>query len=54
MVKDNGGDVKQVPVWPGKEYDMIFVFKISTESGQKKFSFTIDHEGLNNLSDDYP
>ena len=54
MVKDNGGDVSQVPDWPGKEYDRIFVLKITTENGQKKFSFTIDHEGLNNLSDDYP
>ncbi len=54
MVKDNGGDVSQVPDWPGKEFDRIFVFKITTENGQKKFSFTIDHEGLNNLSDDYP
>jgi hypothetical protein len=54
IVKDNGGDVTQVPAWPGKEYDMIFVFKITTENRQKKFSFTVDHEGLNNLSDDYP
>jgi hypothetical protein len=54
MVKDNGGDVKDVPDWPGKEYDMIFVFKFTTENGQKKFSFTVDHEGLNGLSDKYP
>ena len=54
MVKDNGGDVNEVPEWPGKEYDMIFVFKITTENGQKKFSFTVDHEGLNGLSDKYP
>ena len=54
MVKDNGGDVAQVPEWPGKEYDMIFVFKITNENGQKKFSFTVDHEGLNNESNDYP
>ncbi|HEY4417284.1 MAG TPA: hypothetical protein VGO57_16455 [Verrucomicrobiae bacterium] len=54
MVKDNGGDVKNVPEWPGKEYDMIFVFKITRPAGQKTFSFTVDHEGLNNLSDEYP
>ena len=55
MVKDNGGDVSQVPDWPGKEYDRIFIFKITTqENGQKNFSFTIDHEGLNDVSDDYP
>jgi hypothetical protein len=54
LVKDNGGNVSQVPDWPGNEYDMIFVFRISSANGQKKFSFTIDHEGLNHLSDDYP
>jgi hypothetical protein len=54
VVKDNGGDVTQVPAWPGKDYDTIFVFKITNDHGQKSFSFTIDHEGLNNLSDEYP
>ena len=54
VVKDNGGDVTQVPAWPGKDYDTIFVFKITNDQGQKSFSFTIDHEGLNNLSDEYP
>lgn len=54
LVTDTGGDANQVPDWPGKEYDMIFVCKISIQNGQKKCSFTMDHEGLNNLSDDYP
>jgi hypothetical protein len=54
LVKDNGGDPAQVPGWSNDEYDMIFVFKISTESGQKTFSFTVDHEGLNGLSDNCP
>jgi len=54
MVEDNGGDIKQVPNWPGNEYDMIFAFKITTDNGQKKFSFTVDHEGLNGLSDKCP
>jgi hypothetical protein len=54
MVKDNGGDVKQVPDWPGKEFDMIFVFKITADGGQRKISFSVDHEGLNGLSDKYP
>ena len=54
LVKDNGYDPKEVPIWPGGEYDMIFVFKITRENGQKKFSFTTDHEGLNGLKDTYP
>jgi hypothetical protein len=54
MVKDNGGDVTQVPAWPGNEYDMIFVFKIAATNGVKSFSFTVEHEGLNGLSADCP
>ena len=54
MVKDNGGDPKEVPEWQNSEYDMIFVFKLVNDNGNKKFSFTVDHEGLNGLSDDYP
>jgi len=54
LVKDNGDDPAKVPIWHGDEYDMIFVFKITRENGQEKFSFTIDHEGLNGLKDTYP
>jgi hypothetical protein len=54
VVKHNGEDPKEVPIWNGNEYDMIFVFKITRENGQKKFSFTVDHEGLNGLSDKCP
>jgi hypothetical protein len=54
MVKDHGKDPKLVPVWQGDEYDMIFVFKVIRENGEKKFSFTVDHEGLNGLGDDCP
>lgn len=54
VVKDNGGDVNEVPAWSGKDYDTIFVLKINNDHGQKSFSFAIDHEGLNNLSDEDP
>jgi hypothetical protein len=54
MVKDNGDDPREVPIWKGSEYDMIFIFKIIRENGQEKFSFTVDHEGLNGLSDTCP
>jgi hypothetical protein len=54
MVKDNGGDVKQVPNWPNSDYDTIFVFKFTADNGRKQFSYAIDHEGLNGLSDAYP
>lgn len=54
MVRDNGGNVKDVPDWSNKEYDMIFVFKITRVNGQKTFSFSVEHEGLNGVSDEYP
>ncbi len=54
LVADNGGDANAVPDWPGKEFDQIFVLKITTANGQKNISFTIDHEGLNGLSSDCP
>jgi hypothetical protein len=54
IVKDSGGDVKQVPDWPGKDYDTIFVFKITRKGDSKSIAFSIDHEGLDGLSDDCP
>jgi len=53
MVKDNGSDAK-VPDWPGGDYDTIFVFKVTRQGDQKNFSFEVDHEGLDGLSDEYP
>lgn len=54
IVKDYGGDPKNVPSWKGDDYDSIFVFRITSNNGQKSLSFTIDHEGLNGISDKYP
>ena len=54
FVKDNGGDPKSVPIWGDDEYDMIFVFRLTKENDKTQFSFTVDHEGLNGLSDQYP
>jgi hypothetical protein len=54
MVKDNGGNPALVPPWPGKDYDTIFVIKITRNGPHSSLTFTIDHEGLNNLSDNCP
>jgi len=54
MVKSYGGDPAQVPPWPGDDYDTIFVFKITHHNGQNTLAFTVDREGLNNLSDACP
>lgn len=54
LVSHFGGDVNAVPDWSNNEYDRIYIFKITTTNGQKKFSFTIDYEGLNNVKDVCP
>ena len=54
LVKHHGGDPAQVPAWPEKDYDTIFVVKITKDAGKESFSFTMDHEGLNDLSDICP
>lgn len=54
LVADNGGDVRAVPDWPAKEFDQIYVFKITRANGHNKVAFTVDHEGLNGLSADCP
>lgn len=54
ILKDNGGNPALVPFWPNNEYDTIFIFKITRSNGNKTIAFTVDHEGLNNLSDTCP
>lgn len=48
------GNSTQVPEWPSKDFDTIFLLKITHSGGGETVSFTIDHEGLDNLSDDCP
>jgi hypothetical protein len=54
MVGMYDGDVTQIPFWPADDYDTIFVIKISRNGGQASVGFTVDHEGLNNLSPECP
>lgn len=54
MVRDGGGDVSQVPPWPGTNYDSIFVFKINYAGEKPTLTFSVDHENLTNLSTNYP
>jgi hypothetical protein len=54
LVKHHGGDPAQVPSWPDGDYDTIFAFKITKDAGQESFTFTVEHEGLNDLSDTCP
>ena len=50
-----GASDSAVPGWPGSEYDMIYVVKITRSGNKTTASFTLDHEGLNDkLSDSCP
>jgi hypothetical protein len=54
LVAAYGGDPSQVPFWSEKDYDTIFVFRIRRVDGRNTLAFSIDHEGLSNISDPCP
>jgi hypothetical protein len=54
LVRSNGGDPALVPAWPGSDFDTIFLVKIIHSKNGESVAFTVDHEGLNNLSDACP
>lgn len=54
LVKSHGGNPAKVPPWPENDYDSIFVVKITRSKGHETVSFTVDHEGLNGMSDAFP
>lgn len=41
-----GGDVRQVPEWPGNDYDSIYVLRLTRTGKKTSISFTHDQEGL--------
>jgi hypothetical protein len=54
-VRDHGGNPNAVPVWAGKDFDSIYVARISrNSSGAASVDFRVDHEGLDGLSGDFP
>ena len=54
VVGEFGGDPKEVPKWEGNDFDSIYIVRISNGEAAKSASFTLDHEGLDNLSTDCP
>jgi hypothetical protein len=54
LVKSFGGDVSRIPGWPWNDYDSIFVVRIAHGEGKTTATFSLDAEGLNNLSADCP
>jgi hypothetical protein len=54
MLAACGGDASQVPAWADDDYDTIFVVRITRNGGAVTAAFSVDHEGLNNLSSGCP
>ena len=54
LVDEFGGDPNQVPEWEGKDYDSIYILRVTGGDAAKSVTFRRDHEGLNNLSTDCP
>ncbi len=54
LVDEFGGDPSQVPQRDPKDYDSIYILRVTGREGSKSASFRLDHEGLNNLSTDCP
>jgi hypothetical protein len=54
VVGAHGGDPAQVPAWAPSDFDSIFLIKITHGADRDTVAFSIDHEGLNDLSDDCP
>lgn len=54
LVSEFQGDPNQVPNWQGSDFDSLYVVRITGPGSTRSISFTQDHEGLSNLSNDCP
>jgi hypothetical protein len=54
VVHHGGGDGTQVPVWAGGDYDSIYIVRLTGAPGAKTATFTLEHEGLDHLSKNFP
>jgi hypothetical protein len=54
LVSEFHGDPNQVPNWHGDDFDSLYVVRITGPGPTRSVSFSQDHEGLSNLSNDCP
>ena len=55
LVGQFGGDANQVPHWKGSDYDSLYVVRLTRAPGRATaVTFTLDHEGLDHLSQAMP
>ncbi len=54
LVDEYHGNPDDVPHWKGKDFDSLYIVRITSRGTVKSISFVQDHEGLTNLSTDCP
>jgi hypothetical protein len=55
LVRQFGGDATSVPAWPSKDYDSLYVVRITRAPGAAgTAAFQLDHEGLDGQSASMP
>jgi hypothetical protein len=54
LVSEFHGNPDEVPHWKGKDFDSLYILRITSRDATKSIAFTQDHEGLSNLSTDCP
>jgi hypothetical protein len=54
LVSEFHGDPSQVPDWKSKDFDSLYIVRITGPDSTRSISFTQDQEGLSNLSTDCP
>jgi hypothetical protein len=54
LVSEFHGNPDEVPHWKGKDFDSLYIVRITTRDATRSISFTLDQEGLSNLSPDCP
>jgi hypothetical protein len=54
LVSEFQGEPKEVPDWKGDDFDSLYILRITGHDANRSISFSLDHEGLSNLSTDCP
>jgi broad specificity phosphatase PhoE len=54
LVSEFHGNPDEVPHWKGKDFESLYIVRITSRDATKSISFTRDQEGLSNLSTDCP
>src|SRR5580692_4946703 len=54
LVSEFHGNPDEVPHWKGKDFDSLYIVRITSHDATKSIAFTLDQEGISNLSPDCP